>query len=103
MSFGAGRESGALGVVDSVKGLSPFHAVVPFVSGGGESNLNNQGDELIEHLEGGVQGRAGLAFGLFGLALNPASVAGLNILMGRTFGFRAAAEVLPDDLPIDPP
>ena len=102
MSFGAGRESGAFGVVDSVTGLSPFPAVVPFVSGVGEGSLNNQGDELVDHLEGGVQGRAGIAFGLFGLALAPASVAGLNVLPGRTFGLRAAADILPDDLPIDP-
>jgi hypothetical protein len=76
---------------------------VSLVTGSGEGNLDDQSNERVDDLEGGIQGRTGLAFDLHLQALEPATVAGLDVLAGRAFGLRSAAEIVTDDLPIDPP
>jgi hypothetical protein len=99
----AGKRNGRLEAAEAWPRFPPFTAIVSLVTGSGEGNLDDQSNECVDGLEGGIQGRTGLAFDLHFQAFEPATVAGLDVLAGRAFGLRSAAEIVADDLPINPP
>ena len=99
----AGKRNGGLEAAEAWPRFPPFAAIVSLVTGSGEGNLDDQSNERVDDFEGGIQGRTGLAFELHFQALESATVAGLAVLASRAFGLRSAAEIVADDLPIDPP
>ena len=101
MRTGTGNGNGWLEAAEAYPRLSPSAAFVSLVTGLLEQDVNSHRSELVDLLEGGIQGVAGIAFDLFFQLLIPATVASLNVLLGSAFGFRSAAEMLANDLPID--